>query len=96
MQNDDSAQLSHMEIVGAISGIAARVFGILIPAQTMADLGPDQLERVLRHDVIEVLKRRKLGDAAYIQGDATWSNLMRQADERLQLAFIALVLAIYE
>ena len=90
------AGLSHMEIVGAISGIAARVFGVLIPAQAMADLGPDQLERVLQHDVIEVLKHRNLGDAAYIHGAANWSNLMRQADERLQLAFIALVLAIYE
>ena len=93
---DGGAELSHMEIVGAISGIAARVFGVLIPAQTMADLGPDQLEQVLKHDVIQVLKYRAHGDAAYIQGVANWSNIMRQADERLQLAFIALVLAIYE
>lgn len=90
------ADLSHMEIVGAIAAIAARVFGVLIPAEMMAELGPDQLERVLKHDVMEVLRHRKLGDSAYIQTAANWSNIMRQADERLQLAFVALVLAIYE
>lgn len=94
MSGDDG--LSHLEVVAAISGIAARVFGILIPAEKMAELGPEQLERVLKHDVIEVLKYRMHGDAAYIQGVANWSNIMRQAGERLQLAMISLVLAIYE
>lgn len=94
MSGDPS--LSHMDIVAAITSIAARVFGVLIPAEMMAEIGPDQLERVLKHDVIEVLRHRKIGDAAYVTTVANWSNIMRNAGERLQLAMIALVLAIYE
>lgn len=92
----EEAGLSHNDIVAAITSIAARVFGILIPAEMMAEIGPDQLERVLKHDVIEVLRHRKFSDAAYISTVANWSNIMRNAGERLQLAMIALVLAIYE
>ena len=88
--------LRHTEIVDAISGIAARVFGVLIPADMMADIGPDRLAQVLRHDVIEVLRHRKLGESAYVQSAANWSHIMSQSGERLQLALIALVLAIYE
>lgn len=91
----DDASLSHMEVVAAITSIAARVFGVLIPAEMMVRMGPDALESALKHDVIEILKHRKLG-SEYIHEAANWSPIMQGAGERLKLAMIALVLAIYE
>lgn len=85
--------MKHMEIVNEVSKIAARVFGVLLPAEVTAELG-ERLFTVMRHDVIEVLKHQGQ-DTSYVSR-ANWSKPMQDAGERLQLALHALVMGIYE
>lgn len=85
--------LKHTEIVDGIAAVAARVFGVLLPADVTAELG-DRLFTVMRHDVIEVLKHQGQ-DTGYVSR-AGWSKPMADAGERMQLALHALVMGIYE
>lgn len=85
--------ISHKEIVEGITAVAVRVFGVLLPADTVVELG-DRLHTVMQHDVIEVL-RHQGQDTAYVSR-ANWSKPMQDAGERMQLALHALVMGIYE
>lgn len=85
--------MSHMEVVNAITRVAQRVFGVLLPADVTAELG-DRLFAVIRHDVIEVLKHQGQ-DTSYVSR-ANWSKPLKDAGERMQLVMHALVMGIYE
>lgn len=90
-----SAELRHMEIVEAISAVAARVMMVALPVSATFSLTFDTARDALKQDVIEVLKLRDY-PPIYTDQHAHWSDLLKQADERTRLIFIALVLGIYE
>ena len=90
-----SAELRHMEIVDAISAVAARVMMVALPVSATFDQTFATAQSQLKQDVIEVLKLRDY-PPIYTDQHANLSTLLRQADERTRLIFIALVLGIYE
>lgn len=87
--------LSHNGIVDAISKVAARVMMVALPVDATMTIDFDQAAQTLRQDVIQVLQLQNY-PPVYIIEHGQWSPLIKSADERTKLIFIALVLGIYE
>lgn len=90
-----SADMRHNDIVDAISKVAARVMMVALPVDATITLDFDQAAQTLRQDVIQVLQLQKF-PPVYILEHGHWSPLIKAADERTKLIFVALVLGIYE
>ena len=86
-------QLSHLEVVNAITKVARPVMAIalgkIITVEEMPHFQDD-----IRLGVIEVMKHYK-HDLGSIEALATWPPVIRDAEERARLVFIALVLNLY-
>lgn len=86
-------QLSHLEIVKAITKVCVPVMVIAL-GKIIETGAEDQFRDEIRQGVIEVMKHYK-HDLGSIEALATWPPVIRDAEERARLVFIALVLNLY-
>lgn len=85
--------LSHNEIVTALTDVAAPVMVIALGKMVMPE-DQEAFRDEIKQGVIEVLKHYKQ-DLGSIDALGNWPPIIRDADERARLVFIALVLNIY-